>query len=67
MKVLQFGVFPYQVKLLLQFLVRVINTELFETVDFERLKSVYIQNPDKPMLFAAGFQSSINRLYDPAK
>ena len=45
----------YQIKLLLQLLIGVINAELLETVYLESLEPVYVQHTNKPMFFTRRF------------
>ena len=40
----------YLIELLLQFLVGVVDTKLFETVDSKSLKPIYIQDSNEPVI-----------------
>lgn len=55
------------IKLLLQLLVRVIYTELFERIDLERLETVNIENTDETLGFVLGLEGIIDTGYDPVE
>ena len=59
--------FNYQVELLLQLFVGVIDTELFKTVDFKRFKSVDIQDSNELVSFATRSKSFVHLQDNPVK